>query len=104
MDLITNIAIIAGYIVIFIIIAAIIVAILAAIKTSFIEVTGFIRSRKWRKNLMNKMKLETARDCANYLSKFSIPHHDVHIQEIREYFNNKILKEKDGKSRSDTSN
>lgn len=49
------------------------------------ESRGLITSRKWRKRKLSQMKIETAYDCADYLTRWDLPYGTT-LFAAREYF------------------
>lgn len=84
-------ALIIGYSVLFILALGIIAFGIALGWFAITEARGIVYARKWRKRKMKQMKLETARDFANYLCRWKLPS-DMSIYEIRDYFYKELLK------------
>jgi len=60
------------------------------------ESSAIIRSRKWRKRKLSQMKIETAYDCADYLTRWDLPTDRLpSLYAVREYFFSKLNKKKD---------
>lgn len=80
-----TVALIIGYSILGILGVVIIVFAVALGWFAIMEARGFILARKWRKRKMKQMKLETARDFANYLCRWRLPP-EMSIYEISDYF------------------
>lgn len=86
-------ALIIGYSILVILALAIVVFAFALVWFSVAEARGLVSARKWRKRQLSQMRLETARDCANYLLKWHLPN-DTTIFEASNYFYDKLRAKK----------
>lgn len=88
-------ALIIGYSILVILALAIVVFAVALVWFSVTEARGLVSARKWRKRKLSQMRLETGRDCANYLLKWHLPN-DTTIFEASNYFYDKLREKKNG--------
>lgn len=88
-----TVALIIGYSILGILALEIIVFAVALGWFAVTEARGLIYARKWRKRKMKQMKLETARDFADYLCRWKLPS-DMSIYEISNYFYKKLKDKK----------
>lgn len=86
-------ALIIGYSILTILALAIVAFAIALVWFSVIEARGVVYARKWRKRRLSQMKLETGRDCANYLLRWNLPN-DTTIFEASNYFYNTLREKK----------
>lgn len=86
-------ALIIGYSILAILALAIVVFAVALVWIAIAEARGIINTRKWRKRKLSQMKLETGRDCANYLLRWDLPKSTT-IFEASNYFYNKLRENK----------
>ena len=82
-------ALIIGYSILAILVLAIVVFAVGLVWFSVTEARGLVYARKWRKRKLSQMKLETGRDCANYLLRWDLPEGTT-IFEASNYFYNKL--------------
>lgn len=88
-------ALIIGYSILAILALAIVAFAIALVWFSVTEARGVVYARKWRKRRLSQMKLETGRDCANYLLRWNLPE-DTTIFEASNYFYNKLREKNNG--------
>lgn len=89
----TTTALIIGYIILGIVAIAIAAFAVALIWFAISEARGLVYACKWRKRKLYQMKLETGRDCANYLLRWNLPENTT-IFEASNYFYNKLKEKK----------
>lgn len=88
-------ALIIGYSILAILAVVIIAFAVALVWFSITEARGLVYARKWRKRMLSQMKLETGRDCANYLLRWNLPQGTT-IFDASNYFYNKLREKNNG--------
>lgn len=88
-------ALIIGYSILAILAVVILAFAVGLVWIAITEARGIIYARKWRKRKLSQMKLETGRDCANYLLRWDLPEGTT-IFEASNYFYNKLREKKNG--------
>lgn len=88
-------ALIIGYSILAILALAIVAFAVGLVWYVITEARGLVYARKWRKRKLSQMKLETAKDCANYLLRWNLPE-ETTIFEASNYFYNKLRENKNG--------
>lgn len=86
-------ALIIGYSILAILAVVILAFAVGFVWFSITEARGLVYARKWRKRKLSQMKLETARDCANFLLRWNLPEGTT-IFEASNYFYNKLRENK----------